>query len=260
MKVSAFGSDAGVTASSPSVPVAGADRLRDHVAAVQVLVDVLDRVRDPHLRDHVVGRVGVGQSGALAGLEPAGDPHRAGRRRRRVPRPSATSRVRRAWPVPRGRACAVRADLDRGHGPHAPPPVQLPVGDVDRRLGQPPAPQLRRAAPRRPRGTGRPGTSPRRAAAQVRRQATPPGPRGVHPTRRTARPPAAPRPSSRGPRARAAPTDAGPGEVGRTRPRAYVRAARRVAAVRRMGRFGPIRTPRRKIERADPGGPVGLHG
>ena len=58
--------------------VASADRpvpgrpVGDHgVGAVQVLVDVLDEVGDPQLREHVVGRVVVAVAGALGRLEPA---------------------------------------------------------------------------------------------------------------------------------------------------------------------------------------------
>ena len=50
------------------------------VRAVEVLVDVLDQVRDPDLWEYVVRRVGVGLPGALGRLEQRHDRVGTGRR------------------------------------------------------------------------------------------------------------------------------------------------------------------------------------
>jgi hypothetical protein len=47
--------------------------LRDGVRTVEVTAHVVERVGDPQLRKHVVGRVIVDRSRPLGGLEPAGE-------------------------------------------------------------------------------------------------------------------------------------------------------------------------------------------
>ena len=99
----------------------------DAVRAVEVLVDVLDEVGDPQLREHVVARVVVDLAGALGRLQPGvearrprsggagrlgrvGDPaaddgSAARRRRRRRAGSPPSSRPGRRAPGPRRRPC-----------------------------------------------------------------------------------------------------------------------------------------------------------
>ena len=156
----ASGSCSRVAGSSPSVPPFVAGSVGDDgVGAVEVLVDALDQVGDPQLREHVVGRVGVGLAGALGRLQPA-DQLGGTRRRRgyvvRARRPAAHDRERRP----------VRpADRQRRHHPVAVPAVVLAAGRPDRAVRHP------GALDRRPAGRpGRPGTGRR---ARSRRPAGP---------------------------------------------------------------------------------------
>ena len=155
-------------------------RVDDAVGAVEVLVDVLDQVGGPHLREYVVGRVVVGLAGALGGLEPGhhlGRPGRRGRSAVDLGDPAAHQRQRRRV------GCAGR---ERGDHPVTVGAVVLAAGHVDRRLREPgaarPAPAGR---PRQP-GTGRPAPSPRRAAPGPAGSGPPARPPGGRARRRTA--------------------------------------------------------------------------
>ena len=160
MKSAPWAATAGVTGVSRAEPRrAGLTAFGDHVAAVQVLVDVLEA--SATRSSGITSSVGSGSvtPGALPGLQPAGHPHRPGRRRRRACTVGAQ---------PRTTSMAGAAAHADDAGPHT-------------ATGSPPTRRACRAAPGRRRrastraASGRRGrpAGPRRCRGRAGRRSSP---------------------------------------------------------------------------------------
>ena len=174
----------GLVAACPDRPVAGGGPVGDdRVGAVQVLVDVLDDVGDPQLREHVVARVVVDLRRCPRGA--------AASRRARPGRAGAAGASAGSAVQPRTTGMATGSpepDRQRGHHPVAVVAVVLAPGDVDGAVGHPGAVQdhglADLGARERVVGADHGVQGPRLGQGQVRR----PRGRAASATRRTARP------------------------------------------------------------------------